>query len=157
MSRKRTDIKQLACSKHRKQVSATVCTPATPPCIMDFAWTHGPGLISVLHCPAPKGPRALWQAVDVRAASAHGLDSHWPTSAVDGGNLVCVQHELRAKLFGAILVASDKIAGLKTCQNRNSPCTSPCDLVFKVMQTAAARLYFYKCVFSVGPDSAATN
>jgi hypothetical protein len=157
MSRKRTDIKPIACSKQRKQVNATVCTPATPPCIMDFAWTHGPGLISVQHCPAPKGPHALWQAVDVRAASAHGLDSHWPISAADDGNRVCAQNELRAKLFGAILVASDKIEGLKTCQNRNSPCMGLCGLVFEVMQTAVAQLYSYGYAVSVGSDSAAIN
>jgi hypothetical protein len=68
--------KQLACSKQCKQVNATVCTPAIPPCIIDFAWTHGPGLISVaaVHRKAPC-PCALWH-VDVWASRAHKVDMH---------------------------------------------------------------------------------
>ena len=58
-------------------------------------------------------PRALWQAVDVWAASAHVLDSYWCTSAADGGNIFCVQHELCSNMFSARLDGERQDRGLE--------------------------------------------
>ena len=55
----------------------------------------------------------MWQAVDVWAASAHVLDSHWRTSAADGGNIFCVQHELCFNLFSARFDGERKDRGLE--------------------------------------------